>query len=99
MESPNQVESLPTAQTSGEYDPPRVAPERLSLKNVRHAFTYHPWNADQQDRGKHVTAALIAAAEAILTAVPECPTRTRALNNLIDARMLANAAITHDERY
>ena len=81
------------------YDPPRVAPQRLSLDNVEHAFTYHPWNEDQQRRGKEVTAALIAAAKAIITNVPECPTRTRALNNLIDARMLANAAITHDGRY
>lgn len=78
---------------------PRRASERLSLTNVREAFTYQPWDANQQARGKAVTEALINAAEAVLQAVPECPTRTRALNNLVDARMLANAAITHEGRY
>ena len=73
--------------------------ERLSLANVDHAFTYHPWSEDQAERGRAVTAALIEAARTILRNVPECPTRTRALNNLIDARMLANAAITHEGRY
>ena len=81
------------------YDPPRRAPERLSLANVERAFTYQQWNADQVKRGREVTAALIAAAKAILTNVPECPMRTRALNNLVDARMIANAAITHDGQY
>lgn len=81
------------------YDPPRVAPQRLSLDNVEHAFTYQPWNEDQQRRGKEVTAALIEAAKAIIRNVPKCPTRTRALNNLINGRMLANSAITHDGRY
>lgn len=94
MEPDARVPPVPQA-----YDPPRVAPQRLSLDNVEHAFTFHPWSDDQQRRGKEVTAALIAAAKTILTNVPECPTRTRALNNLIDARMIANAAITHDGRY
>lgn len=85
--------------TDAPYDPPRIAPQRLNLDNVEHAFTYQPWNDDQLQRGKEVTAALIFAAKAVIRAVPECPTRTRALNNLIDARMLANAAITHDGRY
>jgi len=81
------------------YDPPRIAPQRLGLGNVEDVFRYQPWNEDQQTRGKAVTEALIDAAKTILRNVPECPTRTRALNNLIDARMLANAAITHDGRY
>lgn len=81
------------------YDPPRAAPQRLSLGNVEHAFTYQPWSEDQIGRGREVTQALIHAAKTILRNVPECPTRTRALNNLIDARMLANAAITHDGLY
>lgn len=82
-----------------EYNPPRRAPVRLSLENVEHAFTYQAWNEDQLARGREVTAALIAAAKAILQNVPECPMRTRALNNLVDARMIANAAITHDGLY
>jgi len=81
------------------YDPPRAAPQRLSLDNVEHAFTYHAWNDDQKKRGAEVTGDLIEAAKSILRNVPECPMRTRALNNLIDARMIANAAITHDGRY
>lgn len=77
----------------------RPIPQRMTLDTVREVFTYQPWNPDQQDRGRAVTEALIHAAESILRAVPECPTRTRALNNLVDARMLANAAITHDGKY
>ena len=80
-------------------DAPRLAPTRITLDNIEHAFTHQPWNADQQTRGAVVTAALIHAARMILQNVPESPTRTRAMNNLIDARMLANAAITHDGRY
>lgn len=85
--------------TSGEYNPVRPVAQRINLENVEHVFTFQPWNEDQLQRGKEVTAALIFAAKALLRAVPECPTRTRAINNLIDARMLANAAITHDGRY
>ena len=81
------------------YDPPRPAPKRLSLENVEHAFTYAQWDEAKVARGKAVTQALIEAAKTIIRNVPECPTRTRALNNLIDARMLANAAITHDGLY
>ncbi len=81
------------------YDPPRAAPQRLSLNNVEHVFTYQPWNEDQIARGREVTQALIQAAKTILQNVPECPMRTRALNNIIDARMIANAAITHDGLY
>jgi len=85
--------------TQAVYDPPRAAPQRLSLDNVEHAFTYQPWNEDQKRRGAEVTGDLIEAAKSILRNVPECPMRTRALNNLIDARMIANAAITHDGRF
>lgn len=83
----------PMRGTSGD-DPPG----RLTFGNVDHAFTYQPWNGDQIQRGREVAAALVAAAKTLLRTVPECPTRTRALNHLIDARLLANAAITHDGR-
>lgn len=82
-----------------EYNSTRPVPQRVTLDNVRHVFTYQPWNEDQSKRGNEVREALISAVETILRNVPECPTRTRAINNLIDARMLANAAITHDGRY
>jgi hypothetical protein len=86
-------------ESAGEYNPPRVAASRLTLGNVDTAFTYQPWNSDQIARGEQVREALIAAAKAILRNVPECPQRTRALNNLVDARMIANAAITFDGRF
>jgi len=91
--------SEPDAQVKREYDPPRAAPVRLTLDNVEHAFTFQVWNDDQKQRGAEVVGDLIQAAKTILRNVPECPTRTRCLNNLIDARMLANAAITHEGRY
>lgn len=74
-------------------------PERLTLANVEAAFTYQPWNAEQVSAGDEVRSALMKAAQVILARVPESPLRTRALNNLIDARMIANAAITFAGRF
>lgn len=62
-------------------------------------FTYMPWSPSQIEDGKEVTEALKTAFYTILMRVPPCPTRTRALNNLVDARMLANAAITHHGKW
>lgn len=67
---------------------------RLTLDNVDRLFDYQPWDEWQRDAGQQVREALTAAAKVILRAVPPCPTRTRALNDLLDARMKANAAIT-----
>lgn len=72
---------------------------RMTVDNVREAFTYAPWDQEQVDAGKQVTEALIAAAETILRVVPESPLRTRAINGLFDARMIANAAITHRGKF
>lgn len=77
--------------------PPRA--ERITLDNVEEAFTFQSWKEDQQDAGKAVREALVGAARVILNYVPESPLRTRALNNLVDARMLANAAITFKGRF
>lgn len=71
----------------------------LTLENVADAFEYHPWAPDQREAGEIVREALVAAAKAILRSVPQGPSRTRALNHLIDARMIANAAITHRGRF
>ena len=79
--------------------PEAVAAERLTLDNVEAAFNYQPWDAEQILAGDVVREALIRAARAILNHVPESPLRTRALNNLVDARMLANAAITFKGRF
>jgi hypothetical protein len=62
-------------------------------------FTYIPWNDDQKEAGASVRLTLQTAWEAIITHVPPCATRTRALNDLVDARMKANAAISHNGKY
>lgn len=70
----------------------------LTLDNVTDAFEYHPWDDDQKTRGEIVRHNLAAAAEVILANVPRSPLRTRALNAIFDARMLANAAITFGKK-
>lgn len=70
----------------------------LTLDNVEDAFQYHPWGVRQAASGAQVREALVAAAKAVLRNVPRSPLRTRALNMLVDARMLVNMAITHDVR-
>lgn len=77
----------------------RPASGRIDVNNVREAFTYAAWDKSQVDAGKEVTEALIIAAETVLRVVPESPLRTRAVNGLFDARMLANAAITHRGKF
>lgn len=67
---------------------------RVTLENVVAVFTYQPWTEDQTARGQRIRDSLVAAAKVILTDVPECPARTRAINALVDARMLANSAIS-----
>jgi hypothetical protein len=61
---------------------------------VRELFTYHAWTPEMITSGEIIRATLMEAYRAILRNAPSCPTRTRALNMLVDARMLANAAIT-----
>lgn len=73
--------------------------EELSLENVDQAFKYQPWDPFQQQSGDVVREALVAAAKAILRTVPRTPSRTRALNAVMDARMLANQAITFCGRF
>ena len=73
--------------------------ERLTLRNVDDAFQYHPWDGQQYDAGAQVRDALVNAAKVMLRVVPEGPLRTRALNDLIDSRMKANAAITFRGRF
>lgn len=66
---------------------------------VEDLFEYHPWDAEQQSRGSDVRHALANAVKALIANVPPCPTRTRAINHIVDARMLANAAITFKGKY
>ena len=69
------------------------------LQAVSDVFEYQAWDAGQIEAGSGVRNALASAYRQIIAAVPPCPTRTRALNMLVDARMLANSAITHKGRY
>lgn len=78
---------------------PTPSRSTLTLDNVDEAFRYQPWQQYQQETGDMVREALVAAAKAILRVVPESPSRTRALNCLTDARMLANQAITFNGRF
>lgn len=57
-------------------------------------FTFKDWTLEQIEKGAEVKNALKEAYKLIIKNVPSSPTRTRALNALLDARMLANAAIT-----
>lgn len=66
---------------------------------IHDLFEYHAWDEKKIGNGKAVRNALASAYGAIINSVPPCPTRTRALNMLTDARMLANAAITHEGKY
>ena len=68
-------------------------PEEIDAA-VNDLFAYHPWTGKQVEQGCAVRNALGEAYKVILFNVPSCPNRTRALNMLTDARMLANTAIT-----
>jgi hypothetical protein len=69
------------------------------VREVHELFTYKKWDENQVTRGTFVRDALVDAFLVILEQVPSCPTRSRALNLIIDCRMLCNAAITHEGKY
>jgi len=71
-----------------------MALTRVTKENVEAVFTYQPWTKEQTARGQAVRDSLVNAALEIFENVPDCPARTRAINNLVDARMLANNAIS-----
>jgi hypothetical protein len=73
--------------------------KRIDESNVEEAFTYQPWNEEQVAAGKEIREKLMDAARAMLKGCPETPLRTRAINALVDARMLANAAITFNGKF
>ncbi len=72
--------------------------EEISAE-IDNLFEYHPWDEDQKTAGKVVREQLASAVKQIVKWVPPCPTRTRAINKLVDARMDCNAAITHRGKY
>lgn len=71
----------------------------ITLENVGDCFTYQAWNPDQVAAGEIVREALVAAARAILRAVPAGPDRSVAIRKLREARMDANSAITFGGRF
>lgn len=73
--------------------------EPITLENVEAAMQYHPWGVEQLEAGNQCRESLTAAIRTILRTVPNCPLRTRAINHLVDARMIANAAITFRGRF
>lgn len=65
----------------------------VTAENVDEVFSYHSPVGDQPERFKRISEATKFAALVILESAPRCPDRTRALNALRDARMLANSAV------
>lgn len=65
----------------------------VTLENVHEAARYHAPTGDQPIRFENVSAAAEALMRVILENSPRCPDRTRAINAVRDARMLANSAI------
>jgi len=79
---------------------PKTGPEiDLVIEAAEDCFTYHPWNAEQIEKGNKVREALQAAFIAIITHVPPSADRSTALRKIREARMDANSAITHNGRY
>lgn len=79
---------------------PKTETEKQNVQQeVERLFTYIPWTDEQIDKGDVVRSALIKAYCIILENVPASATRTRALNCLLDSRLLANAAITFGGEY
>jgi hypothetical protein len=63
---------------------------------IHQTFQYQKWEQHQVERGELVRDACAAAVVAIVATVMPSPERTRAINHIVDARMLANAAITFE---
>jgi hypothetical protein len=63
------------------------------------AFTYQPWDKQQEEAGKTIREALANAVKAIVANAPPCPDRSAAIRKLREARMDSNSAITHRGKY
>lgn len=68
-------------------------------QTVHDLFEFKSWDQVKISKGVIVRLKLEEAYCAIIDNAPPSPTRTRALNHIVDARMLANAAITHEGRF
>lgn len=92
MSDPNQKEATPNLNYATE-----LTPEVEAI--IKERFTYKQWTPDQIERGAAVTECAILFAKAIVRHVPPSPSRTRVINLIEEARMLANAAITHGGKF
>lgn len=70
----------------------------LSREDLNNRFTYHKPFGDQPDRYEKIRAAMLKAAGVVFDLCPGSPERTRAINALDEAMMLANAAIARNEK-
>ena len=66
---------------------------RITKENVADVFACYVLSPGQVERMNQVRDALQKAAEVVLENCPETSVRTRALNAITDARMLANQSI------
>lgn len=73
--------------------------ESIHLGNIDAAMTYQPWGHSEAEAGDVVREALTAAAKAILRSVPHGTFRDKAIDDIISARMNANAAISFRGRF
>jgi hypothetical protein len=63
---------------------------------VKFLMDFHPWDEDKVEKAAPIRKAIGEAYKAIIINVKASPARTRALNALTDARMLAHTALTFD---
>jgi hypothetical protein len=63
-------------------------------QDIDKIFTFKKWTDDEEKRGTEVRNTLANAVKMVVKNVPPGQMRTRAINNIVDARMLCNAAIT-----
>ena len=66
---------------------------------VSDLFTHQSWDSTQIHDGEEVRHALEGAYRAVIAHVPPSATRTRALNAIVDARRLADDAISFKGRF
>lgn len=68
-------------------------------KAVDDLMTYHPWDGEQIGKGARLGRVLAYAIKTIINCCPPSRSRQKAIENIIDARMHANAAITFKGRF
>jgi hypothetical protein len=65
----------------------------INESNLEEVFKYHAPDSSQIPKFEAINLAAKAFAKAVIANIERSPLRTRALNAIMDTRMLANAAI------